>query len=213
MKSKQLIAALVVLVAIAAVLLLWRRSSDSTVNLRPSAAVGEVLAEEVGRLLGGNGKVVLFTRQPPADGPDANRERIESFEAAIRRKGNLKLAAPEWLPMPPRGAMDLGVVGPDQILTALDKNPDANAFLVIAGLPPCSSALVEKLAARSIKLVAVCGYTADVRRWLESKALAVAIVPRFGDLPPGTPAPKTAKDWFDREYQLFTPETTGQLPY
>mgnify|MGYP001577986432 FL=1 len=105
------------------------------------------------------------------------------------------------------------MVTPEQFVAALEKNPDVNAFLVLAGLPPFSQPLADKLTARSVKLLAVCGYSADVRRWLESKALAVAIVPRFDDPPAGTPAPKTAKDWLDREYQLVTPETLSLLPY
>ncbi len=205
--------AIAVAAVVIAILLLWRQFSSPTMNLRPSAAVGAVLAEEVGRLLGGRGTVVVISRQAPTDGPNADRERIDAFASALKRRATLRLAATEWLPRPPLGTMDLGVVAPHQFVAALEKHPGANAFLVLAGLPPFSQPLAEKLTVRSVKLLAVCGYSADVRRWLESKALAVAIVPRFDDPPAGTPAPKTAKDWLDREYQLVTPETIGLLPY
>ncbi len=213
MKSKKLIVTLAALAGVGALFVLWRQFSNPTVNLRPSTAVGEVLADEVSRLLGGSGKVVLISRQPPKDGPDANREKIESFEAAIKRRGTMKLAATDWLPRPPAGTMDTGVVTTGQFLAALDKNPDANAFLVLAGLPPYSQTLVDGLTARSQKLMAVCGYSANVRRWLESKALAVAVVPRFNDLPAGTPAPKTGRDWFQSEFEMITPDSVGRLPY
>ena len=85
--------------------------------------------------------------------------------------------------------------------------------MVFAGLPPCSQTLVDKLTARSLKLVAVCGYGPTVRRWLESKALAIAVVPRMEELPAGTPAPKTTREWFQREFEIVTPETVGRLPY
>jgi hypothetical protein len=43
--------------------------------------------------------------------------------------------------------------------------------------------------------------------------LAAAVVPRFGELPAGTPAPKTVKDWFRQEFELLTPESIPQVPY
>ncbi len=213
MKPNKLIPAIALAAVVVAILFWWSQFSSPTVNLRPSAAAGDVLAEEVGRLLGGRGTVVLLSRQPPEDGPNANRERIEAFASAMKRRPTVTLAPTEWLPQPPLGTMDLGVVSPEQILAALEKNPKANAFVIFSGLPPYSRPLAEKVAARSLILMAVCGYNADVRRWIESRALAVAVVPRFDDPPTGTPAPKTAKEWFECEFQMVTLETIGRLPY
>jgi hypothetical protein len=212
MKSNKRILA-IALVAVAVVLFWWRQLSGPTVNLRPTAAVGEVLAGEVGRLLGGRGTVVLLSRQPPEDGPNANRERIEAFASAMKRRTTMTLAPTEWLPRAPLGTMDLGVVSPEQILAALEKNPSANAFVIFSGLPPYSPLLAEKVAARSLILMAVCSYNAEVRRWIESKALAVAVVPRFDDPPTRKRAPKSAPEWFEREFQLVTIETIARLPY
>lgn len=211
--SKKTSVILAVATSVVAVFLGWRQLSGPSVNLRPSAAAGEVLAEEVVRVLKGTGQIVLLSRQPTKDGPDASRERWDAFEAALKHQPRLALAAPDWLPRPPPGTMDLGVVTAEEFAAALERNPQANAFVIFAGMPPFSQAFVDKLTARSAKLIAICSYTAEVRRWLESKVLAVAIVPRFADLPPGTPAPKTARDWFQREYELLTPETLGRAPY
>ena len=213
MKSSQVGIAVAVLLLAGAGLLFWKHFAGFQVNLHPSAAVGEVLAEEIGRLLEGQGEIVLVSRHPPAEAPDANRQRIESLTAALGRTPGVKLAAPDWLPRPPTGVMDLGTVSAEQMLAAFDRHPEARAFLILAGLPPFSDAVAAKAKARAVKLIAVCGYSAHVRRWLESKSLAVVVVPRFADLPAGTPEPKSARDWFEREYQLFTPETVGQLPY
>ena len=213
MKPKAVLATLALLACCTAAFVLWRQFSGPAVNLQPSAAVGEVLAEEVSRLTGSTGIAVLISRELPKDGPSANRERIESLEAAIKRRAQLKLAPVEWLPRPPVGTMDLGVVTPEQFSSALGRNPDAKVFVVFAGLPPYSPALAEKVTRRSAKLVAVCGYSANMRRWLESKALSVAVVPRFDDPPAGTPDPKSPKEWFDREFLLVTPDNVGQLSY
>ncbi len=93
----------------------------------------------------------------------------------------------------------------------LDKNKDAGAFVVFAGLPPFSQELAAKLTARSLKLLAVCGYNANVRHWLEARALSVAVVPRSEELSAGASAPKTTADWFEREFQMVTPENVGRL--
>jgi len=213
MKTSQIKLTLALAAIALAVLLLWRQSSRPSMNLRPSNAVGEVLAEEVGRLLGGKGQVVLIGRSASRDGVDARGAQIDSLQAALKRRGSAQLAATEWLPRPPIGTMDLGGVAPEQLLELIDKNKDANAFVVFAGLPPLSHDLAAKLTARSLKLLAVCGYNSAVRNWLEARALSVAVVPRSDDLPPGTPAPKTAMDWFQREFQLVTPENVGKLGY
>ncbi len=213
MKSRNVVGVLAALLLAGAGWLIWRHVDGPKVNLRPSAAVGEVLAEEMNRLLGGKGKIVILSRQPFADVPDANGQRIEAFTAALHRIPGLKVAPPDWLPRPPMGTMDLGTVTAEQLLAAFDKNADAEGFLILAGMPPLTDVVVAKVKARSLKLIAVCGYSGHVKRWLESQALAVVVVPRFGDLPAGTPEPKSARDWFDREYQLFTPATLGQLPH
>ena len=213
MKSKPLIITLASLAILGAAFLFWRQVAGPRVNLKPSAAVGEILAEEIGRLLGGAGEVVILSRQVTHEGPDATRERVASLTAALQHHATLKLAQTEWVPRPPPGTMDMGAMPPEQVLAAIEKHPGAKALVVFAGLPPCSQPLVDKLAASSMKLVAVCGYGPIARRWLESKALAIAVVPRIRDLPDGTPAPKTTREWFDREYEIVTPETVGQLPY
>ena len=213
MKSKKLVATLAVLALLAAAFILSRQFASPRVNLRPSAAVGEVLAEEIGRLLGGPGKVTIISRQSAHEGPDATRERVTALTAALQHHATLKLAGTEVMPRAAGGMMDMGGVTEEQFLAALEKHPDAKAIVVFAGLPACSQPLVDKLAAGSLKLVAVSGYGPTVRRWLESKALAIAVVPRMEELPAGTPAPKTTRDWFVREFEIITPETVGQLPY
>lgn len=211
MKSPKFLAVIAVAGVAIAGFLVWKQFSAPRVNLRPSAAVGEVVADEATKLLGGKGTVVLVSREPPKDGPDANGEKIDSFKTAIRQRNGIKLHTSEWLTRPPVGTMDTGVASQEELLAALEKNGEANALILLAGLPPLSPALQEKF--KAVKLLAVCGYSVNVKRWLESKSLAVVVVPRFSDPPADAPPPKTPREWFDREYQLFTPETISLLPY
>lgn len=193
--------------------LVLRQSSEPAMNLRPSTAVGQVLAEETSRLLGGAGNVVVLARDRDKDNQSAGGEQLASFKAAMARRASPKIIATEWLHHPNALAMNAGDLTSEQLLQLLEKNPEANSLVLFAGLPPFSPPLAQKLAARSVKLLAVCGYSPNVRRWLEARSLALAVVPRFGELPSGTPSPKTAKDWFGQEFQLLTPESVGGLPY
>src|SRR6266853_858061 len=200
MKTNKIIAGLAVVVIGFAASLLWRRFSRPTINLRPSNAVGEVLAEQVVRMLGPTGKVVLIGRSASRDGGDAGSEQITSLQAALKSRAAASIVATEWLARVPIGTMDLGGIAPGQLMELIDKNKDARGFVVFAGLPPFSRELATKLADRSVKLLAVCGYNANVRHWLEARALSVAVVPRSEDLPAAASAPKTAADWFEREF-------------
>ena len=213
MKNRVLLVTIAVASVALAVFLFRRQSSGPAMNLRPSVAVGEVLAEETSRLLGGKGNIVVIGRVSAKEGQSAGNEQITSLGAAMRRRASPKIGATEWLPQPPRLSMNASDVTTEQLVALLEKHPEANAFVVFAGLPPLSPPLAEKLTARSLKLLAVCGYGTTVRRWLEAQVLAAAVVPRFGELPPGTSAPKTAKDWFSQEFELLTPESLAQLPY
>src|SRR5205814_2903596 len=138
--------------------LLWRQFSRPTINLRPSNAVGEVLAGEVVRLLGATGKVVLIGRSASRDSGDASNEQITSLQAALKSRVAASIIATEWLPRAPIGTMDLGGIAPGQFMELMDKNKDASAFVVFAGLPPFSQELAAKLAARSLNVLALCGY-------------------------------------------------------
>ena len=109
--------------------------------------------------------------------------------------------------------MDLGGVAEEQLVVFADKHPGANGFVIFAGMPPLSPQGVAKFSGRSLKLMAVCGYGITLKQLLQSRVVSLAVVPRFDDLPPGTPAPKTARDWFQREFELLTPETLGRAPY
>ena len=211
MKTNKVMLALAAMLIALAIWLAYACFSKPGVNLRPSSAAGEVLAEEVRRLLGGAGEVVLIGRSASRDGVDARGQQIASLQAALKRGASASLIATEWLPRVPVGMMDFGGIAAEQLTELIDKHKDAKVFVVFAGLPPLSPELAAKLGARKLKLLAVCGYSANVRNWLETHALSVAVVPRSDDLPAGTPAPKTAPDWFQREFQLITAENVDRV--
>ncbi len=213
MKSNRIKAALAVAVIAISTVVLWRQLSKPAVNFGPSHALGEVVAGEIARLSVRPGKVILIGRSAARDGKDARAEQLASLEAALRHRSPAQAPATEWLPRLPAGVMDLGAIAPEQLSGLIDKHKDVNSFVVFAGLPPLTDDLAAKVVARSLKLLAVCGYGPNVRRWLEARALSLAVVPRSDDLPTGTPAPRSAIDLFQREFQILTPENVGRLTY
>lgn len=213
-----MVLALALAAAALAGFLVWRKAARPQLNSKPSAAVGEVLADEITRLLSDGGKVVLIAQARDKNAPEADGERVASFQAALSRRKSPQLTAVEWLPRPPRSqrAM-LGMTGQSltepQLIALVDQHPEANAFVIFGGVPWLSPAGIQKITGRSLKLVVVSGYSPTLRQLLQARVVALAVVPRFADLPPETPSPKTAADWFQREYESLTPETLGRAPY
>lgn len=204
--------------AVSAGFILWQRSAHPQFDSQPSAAVGEVLADEITRLLGEVGQVVLIARDQDKNAPGAGSERVAAFRAALSRRKSPQLAAVvEWLPRPPRSEMAmLGMTGQSltepQLLALVERHPEARAFVILGGAPLHSPAGTQKIRNHSLKFVVVSGYSQTLRQLLQARVVALAVVPRFADLPPGTPAPQTAKDWFAREFEILTPETVGLAP-
>ena len=211
-RTKRAMAAVVVLAAALVAFVVWQQRSSPKANFHPSDALGEVLASEVSRLATG-ATVAVIARASAKDARTSGGRQISSFEAAVRRQAGLQLAATEWLPPEAAGMMAGGGVTAEQLSGLVEKHPDANVFVIFAGLPPLSPALAGKLKARSVTSIAVCGYGPNARSWLEARALATAVIPRLTELPAGTPAPRTPTDWFQREFELVTPENVGRLPY
>jgi len=212
MKSNPFLLPLAACLCLAAVLLCWRQFSSRHVSFRPSAGAGEVIFGETARLVGGGGNILLISR-PLAQGEgDATAAKVTAFKETLGRQPAYHLAV-EWAPPPPNTVIDLGAITQEDFLSAVDKHPDAKALVIFAGLPGWSQELADKVSSRSLQVVAVCGYGPNVRRWLETKSLAIAVVPRLDDPPASAAAPKTPKDWFDREYQMVTPANLAQMPY
>lgn len=212
MKSKGFLLPLAACLCAVAVFLGWRQFSSRHVSFRPSAGAGQVIFGETARLVGGGGKILLISR-PLAQGEgDATAAKVTAFKETLARQPAFHLAV-EWAPPPPRTVIDLGAISTEDFLGALDKHADAKALVIFAGLPGWSQELADKVSSRSLPVVAVCGYGPNTRRWLETKSLALAVIPRLDDPPASSASPKTPKDWFDREYQMVTPATLAQMPY
>jgi hypothetical protein len=212
MKSKNIVGTTIFLITVIVVFIVWRQLfSQSVVKFRPSDAAGEVLADEVSRLLGGKGEVVVVA-PATVSANNANGECLASFVAALQHRGTIKLGATVTIPHPPTPTLNWNVLQPEQLLDVMDKDSGVNALVIFTTLPSYSTALADKLKAHSLTLVAVGGYDGNVRRWLESHALALTVVPRITPSVAGAFAPKTAREWFDSEYQLVTPENVGSLP-
>ncbi len=140
-----------------ALVVIWRQFSKPAVNLRPSVALGEVLAEETVRLLGANGNTVVIGTTSANDSQTAAGEQLSSFRAAFKRKPSFRLIATELLARPPGLTMNAGDLTSEQLVRLMEKYPAADAFVVFAELPRLSPSLTVKLVGRTLKLLAVRG--------------------------------------------------------
>ena len=210
--KKNILVALALALAALASLIIWHRSGP-VMDMRPSSALGEVLAREAETMLGGAGNIVVIGRAADRDNATAGGKQIQSITAALGNRSSLKLIATEWLPPEPSSMMRSGSVTADQLLDLIEKYPAAGVFVVFAGLPPLSPAITENLKSHPVKLMAVCGYSMNTKAWLQEGVLMAAVIPRFAELPSGSPAPKTTQDWFSQEFAMLTPDNAGQWPF
>lgn len=209
MKKNLLIVSALVLI----LLLIFRHRSGPAMDLHPNSALAEILAGEAGSVMGGEGKVVVIGRADDKGSETAGGHQILSFEAALNKSSSLKLVATEWLPPETSHMMRSGAITGDQLLGLIEQYPETQELVVFAGLPPLSPAITEKLKVHPVKLLAVCGYSLNTKAWLQAGYLAAAVVPRFTEIPPGSPDPKTTQEWFAREFVMLTPDAASEWPY
>ena len=185
-------------------------------NTAPQNALGEIVGEEAARLAGPGAKVLVLA--PTASDPAGMSIEpvLKSFAAALAKHGNVTIAATERVkarmsdPSPTREELTAAQL--DKLVRGA---AGASAVVSFVGFPVLAEAEIAELKKRNLKFVAI--YTAGpqagphYKKLLEARVLDVAILPRMELPPAAAQIPTKPRDFFDRNYQLATPETAAQL--
>jgi hypothetical protein len=173
-------------------------------------AYTQVTAQEVSRLLGGRGDVVVLMWGQPSD--DASHPGgppdVQAVCQALQKAG-LRLVAKEPVP-PVKTGFDI-VWTAENYRAVLDKYPQATAIVSFVGTPRLSARDIQGLPSARPKLIVVRLAKAETTRpLLEQGVVDAAILPQveppFADRPP-----KTTREWFDKYYLFATPATAAKL--
>jgi hypothetical protein len=183
----------------------WFEFGSPAQNAQLHQAVGQVLAEETARLVGHRGKIVLVTVDHHT-APEL-KIQIDSFQKQLKLLGGVTIKDTvvvdpgENLKYRPGAGLSA-----KRFLKIVRKNPDVDAIVSFIGAPQLSD---QELAETKTvpKLVAETHSPEKLANLLEKKILLSAIVPRYEFPAPGPRKPKTSRQWFDRYFQILSPET------
>jgi len=181
---------------------------DSSKNLFDACV--QVTAQDVSRLLGVRGDVVVLMWGPPADDAKdpAGPPDVQAFCKALPR-GGLHLLAKEKVPPVPAG-YDI-VWTEESYHLMLERYSQAGALVSFVGAPPLSPEGIGTLPSMRPKLVVARGAkTETVRELLQQGVVDGAVLPSGGP-PASSRPPKTTREWSDKYYLFVTPATVSEL--
>lgn len=199
MKIAKIIAAVLVLVV--AVLWIQRTLNPGPADevALPHAGVGQVLAEQAAKALNDKGRVALVYMDSTSV---ETRAQIESFQRTLGKHKGIKLVATRtFKPM----ETQMGSIPFQKFADLVAEFSNLNAIVCCVGIIALSDAQLEALKKTSPKLVVMNWSRGDVERGMKAGLVQAAVSTRtLTSLPTGNP--KTPLQWFDRYYNLVTPE-------
>jgi hypothetical protein len=183
-------------------------ADHSTQNLLQAYA--QTTAQEVARLLGGRGEVVVLTWGPPSDdaGRPGGAPDVQAVCQELQRAG-LKVKARH--PVPPVKA-GYDIVWTDEDYRAvLEQYPQVAAIVSFVGTPQLSAQNIRGLPSARPKLIVVrSAQPKPTRLLLEQGVVDAAVLPQVA-APASNVPPKTTREWFDKYYLFVTPATVAKL--
>jgi hypothetical protein len=166
--------------------------------------VGEAAAEEVVRLLGGRGQVVVVFLDSKSTGLSGPERIVQKLESRLKRETGLKLLPRESVPA-------LEPTASRRCAELARQHANVDAVVLVGGIGVAYAHDFESLTGGRPKLVSVLGFgLADTRDLLQREVLTLGIVDH-PDPPAVLPDGPTAREWFAARYLVLTPQNAGQI--
>jgi hypothetical protein len=181
-----------------------------SVELDPYRALGEVAAQETGRLLNRNGQVVIVSREMPPGANPVEEAKLKAFVAALKSAG-VGVEANERFTLPPAARVFGSNIPRDWFLKLLQTHNKA-AFALFAEFPALEPADLEKLKKDGNKIVLISGSPSGAKRLVDEGLVQFAVVPRGETPPDASTKPENTRATFDRYYTILAPGKTGATP-
>lgn len=186
--------------------------SRPRINPAPLQALGERAAEEAVRLTGGSGSVVVIGYE--ASMPSFQIPQ-QAFEAALKQHRGLQVTAVERLTHDPTAGfgMDMGPSA-EQFLGVLREHADATLVVSFAGVPYLTEPHFAQLPSPRPMIIVVLMGPMQLDPLFERDIIQAALVARFRPPEPATITkdPETPQEWFERYYEVLTPENYHGYP-
>ena len=165
----------------------------------PHAGVGQVLAEQAARAVNDQGRVALVYMESASVESQA---QIDSFQRTLGKHKNIKLVATKtFKPM----ETQTGNISFQKFTEVISEYSNANVIVCCVGVTSLTDAQLEALKKSSPKLVVMNWNRGHVERGMNAGLVLAAVSSRWLTSLP-TDHPKTPLQWFDRYYDLVTPQ-------
>lgn len=165
----------------------------------PHAGVGQVLAEQAAKAVNDKGLIALvYMESASAEG----KAQMDSFQRTLgKHKGVRLVGTKSFKPM----ETQTGSITFSQFAQIVNEFSNANAIVCCVGVTSLGDEEVTTLQKTSPKLVVMNWSRAAVDRGMRAGLVSAAVASRMLTSLPSD-HPKTALQWFDRYYNLVTPE-------
>jgi hypothetical protein len=204
-KQKLIASAAILAILVSAFFIYQTQFAGHSQNQKLHQAVGQVMAEETSRLVGPSGKIILVTTDNRV-APDL-KVQIEAFRKQLAHLGAISIKDTLVLDPGDNPKYRPGAgLSAKHFLKIVRKHADANAIVSFVGSPELTDQEIAQMKTVP-KFIAETHSPEKLTKLLEKKVLLCAIVPRFEFPAPGPRKPETSRQWFDRYFQVISPET------
>jgi hypothetical protein len=186
-------------------------SHPPKIELDPYRALGEIAAQETGRLLPQKGQVVIVARDNPSDTNVVQAAQMQALDAALQQAG-FNVAATETFSVPRLEVFARGSIPRDRLFQVLQAHPNTAAFVLFTALPEMEKADIDRLKQTGAKIISVCGFKPGDQALLDTGVISLAIVPRTEAPPEGSNPASGMRGVFDAHYTILSPGKKSGTP-
>lgn len=184
-------------------------------DLKTFGSVGDLAAEEIAKLLGKSGRLVLVydVYDPKSGGSQAGKPfeahwaQAEALRRRIAKLGTYTFASDWKLPRPNLSFYSVWPAGNFQQL--LGANPPETTIVMFANPPAFTAEEKHALKSRPGKLVLVGGVLPEVRGLLKERVASLVVASRY-PVPPAVKTPESERELMLRVYAALTPDSADQ---
>lgn len=169
----------------------------------PPYGVGQVLGEEAVKAMHDHGRVVLVYM---AVNSVQSRAVLDGFRQTIAQHKNISLA--DIKNFKPSETI-IGTLAFSQLAEVVNEYSNVDVIVSLLGVKSFTEANMAALPKPCPKLVVMDWNPEDVQRGMNAGLIKAAVMTRRLTAMPSD-HPKTAHEWFDRYYDLVTPESGGK---
>ena len=199
-----------VIAAVAVGLALFLFPNPPAIDARPHRGLGEVLAGEALRLLDGDGRLIVITRDVGSFTLPATTAQMDSFLGAIKAAGK----SPSSIRFIKVDPLRIVAIPAGEFFDILRQGKENDVIVSFLGPPMLDEVQVAKLGTKRPKIVALCSGTMparfDLKKAFTQQLLHVAIVSRPDA--PAQAAAGTARSAFEQMFKVITPGNVAELP-